>query len=137
MQKMVFVNLPVADLARATKFYEALGFTKNPMFSDENASSMVWSQDIYVMLLTHDFYKKFLKQHTLADTTQVSGTMIAFALESIDAVKAFAETAKQNGGDYYHVEMGIPESQMYELEVTDPDGNILSVSWMNMPETKE
>ena len=132
MGKMVFVNLPVSDLARATKFYEALGFTRNPTFSDDHASSMVWSEDIFVMLLTHDFYQKFLQLHRLADTTKVSGSMTAFNLDSIADVKAFAETAKQNGGAYYHVDMGIPETQMYELEVIDPDGNILSVSWMNM-----
>jgi len=132
MTKMVFVNLPVTDLTRATQFYEALGFELNPTFSDDHASSMVWSDDIFVMLLKRDFYQQFLRQHTLADTTKVSGSMTAFNLDSIDAVKAFAETAKQHGGDYYHVDMGIPESQMYELEVLDPDGNILSVSWMNM-----
>lgn len=58
--------------------------------------------------------------------------MTAFSLESIEAVKRFAQKAKDNGGDFYHVEMGIPAEQMYELEVIDIDGNLLSASWMNM-----
>jgi predicted lactoylglutathione lyase len=43
MAKMMFVNLPVADLAVATRIYEAIGCKKNPQFSDANAASMVWS----------------------------------------------------------------------------------------------
>lgn len=57
---------------------------------------------------------------------------MAFSLESADAVKKFAETAKQNGGNYYKVEMGIPEDQMFGLEVQDPDGNMLEPTWMSI-----
>ncbi len=60
MAKQVYINLPVKDLERATKFYEALGFKKNEMFSDEKGSGMEWSDEIVVMLLTHEFYKKFI-----------------------------------------------------------------------------
>ena len=41
MPKMIFVNLPVADLKRATAFYESIGSTKNPQYSDDTASCMV------------------------------------------------------------------------------------------------
>lgn len=34
MPKMIFVNLPVKDLAAATRFYEAIGCSKNEQFSD-------------------------------------------------------------------------------------------------------
>lgn len=132
MTKMVFVNIPVTDMQRSIKFYEALGFKKNNDFSDENGTGMMWADNIWVMLLTHDFYKKFLKDQGLADTQAVNGAMTAFSMESIESVKHFAQTAKENGGDFYHVEIGIPEDQMYELEVKDPDGNVLSASWMNM-----
>ena len=59
MNKMIFVNLPVTDLARSTTFYNAVGFAKNDKFSNEVASGMVWSDAIHVMLLTHDFWKTF------------------------------------------------------------------------------
>ena len=55
MTRMIFVNLPVTDVARATAFYEAIGFTKNEAFSNEQASGMVWSDAIHVMLLDHAF----------------------------------------------------------------------------------
>lgn len=54
MSKLIFINLPVSDLERATAFYEAVGATKNPQFSDGTASCMVFSETIHVMLLTHD-----------------------------------------------------------------------------------
>ncbi|WP_125607165.1 VOC family protein [Lapidilactobacillus bayanensis] len=132
MTKMVFVNLPVSDMQRSIEFYTALGFKKNPDFSDANGTGMMWNETIWLMLLTHDFYRKFLKDQVLADTQTTSGSMTAFNLESVAAVKAFAQTAAANGGTYYHVDLAIPEDQMYELEVKDPDGNIISVSWMSM-----
>ena len=57
MPRMIFVNLPVADLAASMKFYEALGFHNNPHFTDATAACMVWSDTIHVMLLTHEKWK--------------------------------------------------------------------------------
>ncbi len=131
MAKLIFVNLPVTDLARATAFYEALGFLKQPDFSDENATGLKWSEEIFVMLLKQDFYKKFIKDKEIIDATSTSGVLIAFTLESKEEVQKFADTAKQNGGDYYKVDMGVPEDMMFGYEVTDPDGNGLEPVWMN------
>lgn len=131
MTKQIYVNLPVSDLAKSTAFYEALGFTKNPNFSDENASSMMWSDDIVAMLLVHDFYKKFLGDKDIADTAKTNSVLLALSLESKDAVQQFADTAKQNGGNYYAVDMGAPADMMFNLEVSDPDGNTWEPMWMN------
>jgi predicted lactoylglutathione lyase len=59
MAKLIFVNLPVSDLARATAFYEAIGAFKNAQFSDDTASCMVFSETIHAMLMTHDKYRQF------------------------------------------------------------------------------
>src|SRR4051812_47917609 len=59
MAKLIFVNLPVADLPRAVAFYEAVGATKNPQFSDDTAACMVLSETIHAMLLTHDKFRQF------------------------------------------------------------------------------
>jgi predicted lactoylglutathione lyase len=53
----IYINLPVADLAAATAFYEAIGFTKNEQFSDSNGSGMMYDDNLTVMLLTHEFTK--------------------------------------------------------------------------------
>lgn len=127
---MVFVNFPVSDLKHSTAFYEKLGFTQNKEFSTDEAVSMVWDDHFWIMLLNHDFYSRFIKDKTIANTQTTSSSLIAFSMESIDAVKKFAETAKANGGDFYKVNMGIPEDQMFGLEVQDPDGNTLEPNWM-------
>lgn len=130
MTTMVFVNFPVSDLKHSTAFYEKLGFTQNKEFSTDEAVSMVWDDHFWIMLLNHDFYSRFIKDKTIAYTQTTSSSLIAFSMESIDAVKKFAETAKANGGDFYKVNMGIPEDQMFGLEVQDPDGNTLEPNWM-------
>lgn len=131
MSKQVFINLPVSNLDRSTAFYEALGFVKNPMFSDENASSMQWSDEIIVMLLKRDFYKSFLKDKDVADTQRTNSVLLALSLDSKEAVQQFADTAKAQGGEYYKADPQMPEDMMFGYEVADPDGNIWEPVWMN------
>lgn len=137
MSKQIFINLPVSDLAKSTAFYEALGFIKSPIFSNELASGMEWGDNIFVMLLTHDFYKKFPRNRTIADAKTTSSVLIALSFDSKDGVQKFADAAKANGGDYYEIEMGaeIPADSMFGYEVEDPDGHIWEPMWMN-PEFK-
>lgn len=132
MSKRVFVNVPVSDLERSKDFYTKLGFTNNPMFTDENAACMVWSDEIYVMLLRHEFYQKFIGDKTIADTGTQSAALFALSFDSRDDVQTFADAAKANGGDCYKIERGIPEDQMFGYEVTDPDGNHWEPMWMNI-----
>lgn len=131
MAKQIFVNLPVRNLAASTTFYEKLGFTKNPMFSDEKASSMQWSDEIIVMLLSREFYKPFLKDREIADTKTTNSVLLALTLDSKEAVQQFADTAQANGGSYYRMENGVPEDMMFGYEVVDPDGHIWEPVWMN------
>ncbi|MFO0971368.1 MAG: hypothetical protein U0520_03430 [Candidatus Saccharimonadales bacterium] len=131
MAKQVYINLPVNDLERSTKFYEALGFTKNPTFSDENASALMWSEEIVFMLLTRDFYQKFLGSKTIAHTLTSNAALIALTLDSKEAVQKFADTAKANGGDYFVADPNKDLDFMFGYEVLDPDGNQLEPVWMD------
>ncbi len=131
MAKQVYINLPVKDLTKATKFYESLGFKKNSTFSNDQASGMMWSDDIVVMLVTYGFYAKFLRNKTIADTQKTNGTLLALTFDSKEEVQKFADTAKQNGGDYYQIDTGVPQDMMFGYEVLDPDGNHLEPVWMN------
>lgn len=130
---MVFVNFPVTDLARSIEFYTKLGFTQNKEFSNDQASAMVWDEHFWIMLLTHDFYSKFIGKKKITDTSTTNSTLIAFNLQNAESVKEFGRIAKENGGDAYFVDMGMPEDQMYGLEVSDPDGNMLEPMWMQWP----
>lgn len=130
---MVFVNFPVADVARATAFYTKLGFKLNKEYSSEDASAMVWDEHFVIMLLAHGFYKLFIGNKEIADTQASSAALVAFSLPDAAAVKEFGRIAKENGGNFYRVDMGVPEDQMFGLEVQDPDGNMLEPMWMPEP----
>jgi predicted lactoylglutathione lyase len=132
MTKQIYVNLPVKDLSKATAFYEALGFSKNPMFSDENAASMMWSDEIVVMLLTQECYKGFLRDKEIADTTKTSSVLLAISLDSKEEVQKFADTAKANGGDFYKSGPEMPEEMMFSYDVEDLDGHVWEPMWMNL-----
>ena len=67
MAKQVFINLAVKDPIKSMDFYTALGFTNNPQFSDEAGKCMVWSENIFVMLLSHEKFASFTKK-PIADT---------------------------------------------------------------------
>ena len=85
MAKMIFVNLPVSDLARSTAFYQAIGAEKNPQFSDDTASCMVISDTIYVMLLTHDKFRQFTPRK-IVDAKTSTEVLICISADSRDAV---------------------------------------------------
>lgn len=137
MSIMVFANFPVRDLAKATDFYTMLGFHQNTDYSDENASAMVWDETFVVMLLTRDFYQKFIGDREVADPHKMSGALVNFTLASPDAVEQFAERAKANGGDAYQAVPKMSSEQMVSYEVVDIDGNILEPNWMAPVTTRE
>jgi predicted lactoylglutathione lyase len=86
MSTKVFINLPTQNLEKATAFYEAIGFTKNPKFSDENASGLSYNDEFYVMLLTHKFAKTFLPHKQIADSHTTCEVLNAIQLDSREAV---------------------------------------------------
>ena len=130
MPKMIFVNLPVADLKRATAFYESIGSTKNPQFSDDTASCMVFSETIYAMLLTHEKYKQFTTKK-IVDAKTSSEVMIALSADSREDVDGMVNKAKAAG-----VTIDPTPTQdfgfMYGRSFEDPDGHIWEVVWMDM-----
>ena len=80
MSKMIFINLPVTDLDRSKGFYAAIGARNEPKFTDSNAAMMVLSDNIYVMLLKHDFYSTFTGK-PIADAHRASQVQGAAAFE--------------------------------------------------------
>src|ERR671921_838620 len=81
MPKMIFVNLPVSDLARATAFYEAVGAGKDDRFCDGTASCMVFSETIHAMLLTHEKFRQFTPK-PIADAKAASQVLICVSADS-------------------------------------------------------
>lgn len=129
MPKMIFVNLPVTDLAATTRFYEAIGCKKNEQFSNEKAVSMVWSETIFFMLLTHPFFETFTPR-PIADGHKTTEVLISLSMESRDKVDEITEAAAAAGG-----KADIRERQdhgfMYGRSFADPDGHIFEPVWMD------
>ena len=128
MTRMIFVNLPVADLNRSKTFYEALGFTNEPRFTDETAACMVLSETIFVMLLTHDKWKTFTSRPI--PSTESSEVMLAISCDAKEEVDRLAETAGKNGGgaDVNPVQ---DHGFMFSRSYTDLDGHIWEAMWMD------
>lgn len=128
MTRMIFVNLPVADLARAKQFYEALGFANNPQFSDDNSACMVLSETIYVMLLTHSRWRTFTSRPIPPSTS--SEVMLAISCESRAAVDIMNEAAAAHGGAA-DINPGQDLGFLYNRNLADPDGHVWEAMWMD------
>src|SRR5215510_11384272 len=122
MSKHIFVNLPVRDLKKATAFYDALGAVKNPQFSDEAASCMVFADTIFVMLLTHEKWGSFTEK-PIADARRVSEVMLALSADSREAVDKITEAAGANGGKV-DINPKQDHGVMYGRSFEDIDGHI-------------
>jgi predicted lactoylglutathione lyase len=126
----LYINLPVVDLAKSTAFYTALGFTKNPQFSDENASAMVYDDSLSVMLLTHGFCANFLGKKTISNAHETTEVLNALQFDSKAEVDTFFDKAIDAGGkktietyDY---------GFMYGRDFEDIDGHIWEAFWMDI-----
>lgn len=129
MNRMIFVNLPVADLERAKAFYAAIGFTNEPRFTDETAACMMLTDNISVMLLTHAKWASFTTRPIAAP----GSSEVALAVSCADraAVDAMVEAAGATGGQpdpNPTMDMGF----MYGRSFLDPDGHVWEPMWMDM-----
>jgi predicted lactoylglutathione lyase len=97
MAKQIFINLAVKDLQKSMDLYTALGFTNNPQFSDEAGKCMVWSESIYVMLLTHDKFKIFTSK-PIADTKSSLAGLFSLSVDSLDEVNNIVSNGLKAGG---------------------------------------
>ena len=129
MSRLIFVNLPVADLGASRAFYEAIGFTNNPIFTDETAACMVLSETIHVMLLTHDKFRQFTPKR-IADSRETSEVLICISAESREAVDAMTDQALAAGGSEPRERQD--HGFMYGRSFEDPDGHIWEPMWMDM-----
>ncbi|WP_063046693.1 VOC family protein [Nocardia pseudovaccinii] len=133
--KMIFINLPVADLGRSRNFYEAIGWKVNQDFTDENAACIVIDDNICAMLLTKDFYSNFSKR-PIADTIATSGGAYALSLGSAQEVDALTNAALAAGAtEEINEDRRAQEAQvgMFGRTFIDPDGHQWEPFWMDYP----
>ena len=129
MPKMIFVNLPVRDLAKSTAFYGALGGQVNPQFSDDGAKCVMLSDAIGLMLLSHDRYRQFT-QRPIGDARRESQALIALSVDTRDAVDTTVARATATGGraDPNPVQ---DHGFMRNRSIEDPDGYVWEIMWMD------
>ena len=97
MNKQIFINLAVTDLKKSMEFYTALGFSNNPQFSDEKGKCMVWSESIFVMLLTHEKFSSFATK-PIADTKTNLAGLFSLSMDNIEVVNKMMTDGLKAGG---------------------------------------
>ena len=129
MRSQIFINLPVKDLEKSFDFYTKMGFTNNPQFSDDSAKCMVFSEEIFVMLLTHDRFKTFITK-PIADVSKATAALLSISVESLQKVNEIADNALAAGGK----EPVEPKDHgfMQQRTIEDFDGHIWEIFYMDM-----
>ncbi|OFX50514.1 MAG: extradiol dioxygenase [Bacteroidetes bacterium GWB2_41_8] len=129
MAKQIFINLAVKDLQKSMDFYAALGFTNNPQFSDDSGKCMVWSEHIFVMILTHEKFASFTTK-PIADTKSNVAALFSLSVDSLDEMNRIVANGLKAGGtepsemkDY---------GFMQQRNIEDFDGHTWEIFYMDM-----
>lgn len=129
MAKQIFINLAVKDLEKSKDFYASLGFTNNPQFSDDTAKCMVWSDNIFVMLLNHEKFSSFTNKKIADTKTNIAG-LFSLSMDSFESVNTMMENGLKAGGtepnelrDY---------GFMKQRTIEDFDGHTWEIFFMDM-----
>ena len=127
MSKQVFINLAVKDVQQSMDFYTALGFTNNPQFSDSNGKCMVWSDSIFVMLLSHEKFASFATK-PIADTKSKVAALFSLSFESPEEVNRVMESGLKAGGTEPNEKRDYGFMQQRTIE--DFDGHTWEIFYM-------
>ncbi len=129
MAKQIFINLAVKDLQKSMDFYSALGFSNNPQFSDDTAKCMVWCENIFVMIMTHEKFVGFTDK-PIADTkTNIAG-LFSLSLDSTDEMNRIMDNGLKAGG----IEPNEMKDYgfMQQRTIEDFDGHTWEIFFMDM-----
>lgn len=124
----LFVNIPVADLQRSITFFESLGFTFNPHFTDATATCMLVGEDAYFMLLTKERFAGFSKR-PMGDARAETSALYALSMNGRDEVDEMVRRAVAAGGS--HALDPMDHGFMYGWSFYDLDGHHWEVFWMD------
>ena len=124
MATQIFVNLPVKDLKKSITFFEALGYSFNPQFTNDDAGCLVISDTIYAMLLTEPFFKTFIKKE-IADAKKSAEAIIALSVETREQVDELVNKALKAGAEKSSEAQD--HGWMYQWGFQDLDGHLWEV----------
>ena len=129
MAKQLFINLAVRNPTMSMTFYEALGFKNNPQFSDDHGKCMVWSDSIFLMILSHEKFSSFTKK-PIADTKTSIAALLSLAMDSKEEVNEVVESGLSAGG-FEPNEMR-DYGFMVQRTIEDFDGHTWEIFHMNI-----
>ena len=131
--KQLFINLPVGDLVKSMQFYLSLGFTLNPLFTDENQKCLIWSDSIYLMLQSRHFSNSYLEKQMI-DARKYQMPSFTLPLESIGLVNEIMENGIKAGG--IEPVTSISEDFMFLRSIEDLDGYIWGIMFLDQEKFK-
>ncbi|WDF64190.1 VOC family protein [Flavobacterium sp. KACC 22763] len=134
MKTKIFLNLAVKDLNRAVSFYNGLGFSTNPKFTNEKGACLVIDENIFVMILVEEFYQTFTKKQ-ICDSTTTSEAIIAISVDTREQVDEMMEKAIKSGGTDYNQTNDY--GWMYQRTFLDVDGHHWEVFFMDESQIPE
>jgi len=128
MHDQIYVNLPIRDMARSRDFFSALGYRFEPRFSSEQGACLVLGENLYAMLLTHEFFQGFTAK-PIVDATQATEVIVCLNCESRAAVDGLVAMALAAGGTAPRPP--IDHGFMYVHGFVDLDGHIWELMHMD------
>ena len=126
--RKLFVNIPVSDVQRSIIFFESLGFTFNPQFTDATATAMLVGEDAYFMLLEPEKFASFSTRPT-GDPRKETSHLLALGVDSREEVDTMVKQAIAAGGS--HAVEPQDHGFMYGWSFLDLDGHHWEVFWMD------
>jgi predicted lactoylglutathione lyase len=129
MPKQIFINLVVADVDKSMQLYQQMGFENNPQFSDDTAKCMVWSDTIFLMIMTKEKFATFASK-PIADTKANLAALFALSFDSLEQVNSVAEAALRGGAiePVPFIDYGF----MQQRTIEDFDGHTWELFFMDM-----
>jgi uncharacterized protein len=129
MPKQIFINLAVKDVQKSMDFYTALGFTNNPQFSDDAGKCMVWCENIFLMILSHEKFASFATK-PIADTKSSLAGLFSLSMDSPEEVNSVIENGLKAGGIEPHEIRDYGFMQQRSIE--DFDGHTWEIFYMDL-----
>lgn len=128
MHKQIFVNLPIADMAKSQAFFTSLGYSFNPDFTNEQGAALVLGDNLYAMLLVREFFATFTGK-PIADAHKSTEVLVCVSCDSREQVDALVAKAVAAGGSAPRQPQDL--GFMYSHGFDDLDGHIWELVHMS------
>jgi len=126
--RQIFVNLPIKDMARSKTFFQALGLSFNPRFTNEQGACLEIGENFYAMLLVESFFQGFTKK-PISNAHESTEVLLALSVDSRAEVQAVINKAVAAGATTPNA----PQDHgfMFQHGFADLDGHQWEVFWMD------